>query len=389
MLHLATHALPPRDKGESHRAATTLELMYDLASVIAIAAAAAGLHHAVAEGHAADGIVGFLCSFFIIWWAWLNYTWFASAYDDGSTEFRLLSMLIMFGALIVAAGIPEVFKGNPIYLAVFGYVVMRAGMVLLWLAAARGDPARRVTALRYARGIGIMQIYWVAVNLIWGGAGLTTLMPLFLAGVVGELAVPVLAERHRATPWPRHHIIERYGLLNIIVLGECFLAITAMFRLHEGSYMPDWHLMIFATLAAIITFGMWGVYFTDEDHLDTDFLPRALLWGYGHSVLFASGAAVGAGFAVVLEVFEHQAHIDERTAMIAIAIPLATYLAMLWLIRDLFCLRGWAKWFLLASAILVLVSGFFLPLPLECMAIITATAALLRRGLACYRVAPR
>ena len=83
--------LAARDKDEAHRAATTLELMFDLASVIAIAAAAVGLHHGIADGHWAQAVPGFLMAFFMIWWSWMNYTWFASAYDDGSAGFRILS----------------------------------------------------------------------------------------------------------------------------------------------------------------------------------------------------------------------------------------------------------------------------------------------------------
>jgi len=81
---------PSRDPGETHRAATPLELMFDLASVIALAATAHGLAHAVEETHILKGVIGFLCSFFMIWWAWMNYTWFASAYDDNSSAFRSL-----------------------------------------------------------------------------------------------------------------------------------------------------------------------------------------------------------------------------------------------------------------------------------------------------------
>ncbi len=47
---------------------------------------------------------------------------------------------------------------------------------------------------------------------------------LFSLGVILELAVPALAERQGNTSWHRHHIIERYGLLTIIVLGETFLS---------------------------------------------------------------------------------------------------------------------------------------------------------------------
>ena len=56
----------PRDPEQTHRAATPLELLFDLASVIAIAAAAAGLHHAIAEAHALEGIVKFILAFFAI-----------------------------------------------------------------------------------------------------------------------------------------------------------------------------------------------------------------------------------------------------------------------------------------------------------------------------------
>lgn len=61
-----------RDPDEPHRTSTPLELIFDRASVIAIAAAAHGLVHAVAEGAIAEGIIGFLASFFMIWWAWMN-----------------------------------------------------------------------------------------------------------------------------------------------------------------------------------------------------------------------------------------------------------------------------------------------------------------------------
>ncbi|MFD2499093.1 hypothetical protein ACFSTI_09975 [Rhizorhabdus histidinilytica] len=51
----AIRPMHPRDPAEPHRAATALELLFDLVTVIAIAAAAEGLHHAIAEAHAGQG----------------------------------------------------------------------------------------------------------------------------------------------------------------------------------------------------------------------------------------------------------------------------------------------------------------------------------------------
>lgn len=66
--------MQPRDALEHHRAATPLELLFDLVYVIAIAAAATGFHHALAEHHAGPGFIAFLMVFFGIWWAWMNFT---------------------------------------------------------------------------------------------------------------------------------------------------------------------------------------------------------------------------------------------------------------------------------------------------------------------------
>ena len=48
----------------------------------------------------------FLQVFFAIWWAWMNFTWFASSYGIDDVAYRLLTMVQMGGVLVLAAGIP-------------------------------------------------------------------------------------------------------------------------------------------------------------------------------------------------------------------------------------------------------------------------------------------
>lgn len=372
--------LSARDMSEPHRTATTLELMFDLASVIAIASAAVGLHHAVAEGHWLDALPGFLAAFFMIWWSWMNYTWFASAYDNGSAGFRILSLVTMFGALTIAAGIPAVFSGTPIYLCLLGFVIMRVAMALFWLGAAKGDPDHRKTALGYAAGIVVMQVFWIWLILtILPQDGLYPL--LFVVGVIGELAVPAISEMvGGTTTWHRHHIIERYGLMNIIVLGECFLAIVLMLRVDEGGGLAEAHGIATAATCAVITFSLWGLYFTDEDHLADDALKRALLWGYGHFAIFAAGAATGAGFAVFHEKASGHADISLQTASYSIAIPVAIYLLALWVVRDRFCVRGVRLAVLPAAVLAVLAAPIVVEDALLPMAVMLVIAVWLRRA---------
>ena len=360
----ATARLRPmraRDVHQPHRAATPLELLFDLVTVIAVASAAAGLHHAMADGHAIDGVARFAMAFFGIWWAWMNYTWFASAYDNDDALFRLLTLTIMGGALVMASGIELFFRSLDLTVVVTGYVIMRAGMVVLWLRAARGDPARRSTTLAYAFGIAAVQVYWAGL-LLAGSASLLLLSLLFALGAALEIAVPAVAERSGRTPWHRHHMIERYGLLNIIVLGETLLAGSLALRA-VGSEHGEIALVHIALSSLVIVFAMWWLYFSKEEHLQSEDLGRSLTWGYGHGLIFAAGAAVGAGFAVLVDIVSGHAQVALKAGDYAVAVPVALYLLGLWFVRDRFHLGGIARY------VLPVLAGLILLVPLQPLAL--------------------
>lgn len=59
----------PRSPHEQGRTASTLELFFDLVFVVAVSNASSNLHHAIAEGHLADGLAHYGIVFFGIWWA--------------------------------------------------------------------------------------------------------------------------------------------------------------------------------------------------------------------------------------------------------------------------------------------------------------------------------
>lgn len=377
--HAAIRPMAPRDPHEPHRTATPLELLFDLVTVIAIAAAAASLHHSLAADHAAEGIIRYLLTFFAIWWAWMNFTWFASAYDNDDAATRLLTMVIMGGALLLAAGTARFAAQLDISLVMSGYVVMRVAMIMLWLRAAWHDPARRACALRYAAGIAIAQAYWIGLYFL-GNPQSPAFIALILLGWLIELAVPAIAERAGMTPWHRHHIVERYGLLTIIVLGEVLLAATmALEKAWDGSF--DVRLVHTAMSALVITFAMWWLYFAREPQLSSSKLSRALQWGYGHLLVFASGAAVGAGFAVLVEILSGHSKIGIRAGDLAVAIPLGIYFLALWLVRDRFELHGAAQWVLPVFAGAIIALPFAFP-ALEAIAALAVAAVAVRAALA-------
>ncbi|WP_205853283.1 low temperature requirement protein A [Zhengella mangrovi] len=367
-----------RDRHETNRVATPLELMFDLASVIAIAAAAAGLHHGLAAGHPWQGLLSFAMAFFAIWWAWMGYTWLASAFGNEGMLFRLMTMVAMTGSLIIAAGIPEIFEKGQFYLTLTGYVVMRLALVPLWLMAAAGHPDRGPTCRRYATGIVIAQVYWI-VAVLGSGPDSPYALLLFGIGVLVEISVPVLAERQGTTGWHRHHITERYGLLNIIVLGECFLATVLAFRTGADHVSLADPLLHAAIAFLLITFALWWIYFGNGNILVGETGREGFIWGYGHAIVFAAGASLGAGFSALVEVSGGHGHTAPAEGIeLAIAIPVAAYLAGVWLVRDRTVMSGAGRIVLPGGALAILAAGAFLPAPLAWIAALTVLTAVLR-----------
>lgn len=349
--------MPARDSEESHRAATTLELFYDLISVIAIASAATGFHHAIAENHIGEGLVKFAAAFFAIWWAWMNFTWFASAYDNSDVLYRIAVMVMMVGALIFAAGVPYFFTTDNSHFGVIGYVIMRLAMGSLWLRAARHDPERKVTAYRYAYGISICQIGWVAgfflVPQEWF---------LWFYGfmIICELLVPAYAENAVETSWHKHHIIERYGLLTIIVLGESLLALTRAVEATIDIQALEPGLLLWIGAGLVIVFMMWWLYFSESDyHALGGTKGTGFLWGYGHFIVFSSATAVGTGLAVGVDVITHHAEVGHMVAVASVTIPAAIFVFSIWLVHEQFTAQGLMQKFLMpATALLILLCSF-------------------------------
>jgi low temperature requirement protein LtrA len=318
-----------RPTDEAHRSATVLELFFDLCFVVAVAQAAAALHHEVRDGHVGNGVVGYVTLFFAIWWAWMNFTWFASAYDTDDVAYRLTTLLQIAGALILAAGVPDAMDGRDFAAITLGYVVMRLAMVTQWLRAAAADPPHRRSSLRFAAGIAVVQVGWVLRLLLPEGPG----MAGFLVLVAAELAVPIWAERAAPTTWHPRHIAERYGLFTLIVLGECVLSSTLAIQsaLEEDAVLAD-----LATTAAgglLTVFGMWWLYFNKEAAEFLTSLRAGITWGYGHYLVFASAAAVGAGLAVNVDHVTHHAAIGARGSAAAFTIPVALFLVAVWALQ--------------------------------------------------------
>ena len=334
-----------RDPNEAHRQATPLELLFDLVFVVAFSQIGTQSAHYLELGDISTAVVGFAFSTFAVAWAWINYSWLASAYDTDDVYFRLSTMVVMIGALLLALGVPPVFHSleegvhfdNSVMVA--GYVIMRLATIALWVRAAIHDEARRKTCIAYIVNISIAQLGWIALIFLNLPIGITLAITSALTLV--ELAGPLFAEtRFVPTPWHPHHIAERYGLLVIITLGEVILgtilAISAVVQ--EQGWSLDAGLIAFG--GTTLAFAMWWAYFSIpwgavlEHHR-----RRAWAWGYVHILLFAALVAVGAGLHVAAVVILHDAHVDGIFAAVTIAVPVLVFEILLFVLHTLLILR--------------------------------------------------
>ena len=314
-----------RSPDEEHRTSTPLELFFDLVFVVAIAQVSGRLHHGITSNHVGETLLSYGMVFFAIWWAWMNFTWFASTYDNDDVVYRLVVFVQLIGALMLAAGVTAAFDSNNWALVTFGYVVMRAAMICQMIRVARDDPAGRPAAMRGAIGVALCQAGWV--SLLFSPA--SWLLSGFFLLILAEVSVPLWAQRAGPTSWHREHIIERYGLFTIIVLGESILAAsTAIQTATQGGTLAS-DLRTTVVGGVLIVFSLWWLYFSQPEH-DLSSRLRMFLWGYSHLPIFAAAAAVGAGVAVSIDFLDGNAAIGAVGAGAAVAIPVAIYLLFLW-----------------------------------------------------------
>lgn len=336
------HRLVPmtgRDPHERGRVASPLELLFDLTFAVSFSTAAANFAHLVSIGHIATALVGFGFCCFAIVWAWINFSWFASAYDTDDWLYRLVTMVQMVGVVVMALGMPAMFHSleeghhfdNRVMVA--GYVLMRLAMLAQWARPYRNDPGRRNTIRQYIVTLGVAQVGWIVLCLL----PLTIWQTMAAAAVLVAIEVsgPVIAEfKHDGTPWHAHHMVERYSLLAIITLGEGVVGTVATLAdVTSEGWTAQAVMVVIAGIG--LTFAMWWVYFaaTMPDVLHHH-RERSFGFGYVHLLTFSAIAATGAGLHVAGYVMEGEATISTAWAVAATAIPVAIYIVSIFILWN-------------------------------------------------------
>ncbi|MDQ3226203.1 MAG: low temperature requirement protein A [Chloroflexota bacterium] len=278
---------------EPERRASWLELFFDLCFVVAVGAVAQTLH----GNPSLAGLTTFVALFVPVWWAWLEYAWYATSFPEEGLANRLGAFAAMLAILAMAARVGSASDGDPSGFIV-GFVVFHVIVVLLFLRATRLYPERHDFALRYAIGFSLAASVWL------GSLAVPEEMRpwIWAAALLIDLVNPAVAVQSvRGMTYDVSHIPERYGLFTLIVLGEAIIAVA------RGTSEAEWNpAAVTAALAGfVLAVVIWMAYFA---HPHAELLERgrlaAFVWGYGHIFVWAGIAITGVGIELAIEAAE-------------------------------------------------------------------------------------
>lgn len=236
-----------------HRHATWLELFFDLIFVVLIGRVTHLLAH-VHHGHLSHlNVVKFPLVFVPIWWLWANHTLYANVYDSDSKTDRfmtLLCMLLMVGMSVYIdldfetenLGLITLFSSIRIILGI-QYFLSRNRHQNHSDQSVRSGVIYVMTAL-----LGQMSLIfdgWMIYVVVYASVFLDVLLPMLFIKQKSVLKVH------------KEHLVERVGLLTIILLGESVISIV------NSIQGVEWNMLrILAFVSGTVLIGsIWWILF--------------------------------------------------------------------------------------------------------------------------------
>ncbi|SOE87153.1 Low temperature requirement protein LtrA [Burkholderia sp. YR290] len=259
---------------ESNRHSTWLELFFDLIFVVTIGDVTHILSH-TREGHL-DPLQfwKFVLIFIPVWLIWVSHTIYANRFDADDRKHRLATLFIMFLLIIISGLIDRRFLAS--FEAIIAcYVGSKYIIAMMYFVS----KYRHRESEKLTTAVGWVIVAGSTISLA------SILFPappryvVFYVGILFDLVVFIffLPRRLQLIPVHTEHLIERVGLLTIIILGE------SVSSLSTGLANVSWTVerLLTAATGFVMISGIWWVYF-DSFHL----LTKQKLTT-GHSVLYS------------------------------------------------------------------------------------------------------
>jgi low temperature requirement protein LtrA len=228
-----------------------------------------------------------------VWLSWVNATFYANRFDSDDLSQRLITFAQMLTVAGMAASVAEA-AAIPFAISIASFHLLSA---VSYARVRRAIPAETALANRMVAIMSILAVIWIASVFIEGRPRIG----VWAVALGIEIGVQWLRSSRKArgaTPIQMNHLVERFGLFTIIVLGETVLAVVV------GVAHAHWvaSAVVFAAIGMTISFSLWWIYF--EGVVGTPLKNiggvRPLVWVYGQALLVMSITALGVGLEVAI-----------------------------------------------------------------------------------------
>lgn len=355
---------PPRKASDviEHRQVTFLELFYDLVYVVIIAE----LSHALSAHIGWKGLANYAFLFAIVWWAWFNGTSYVDLHGNNDVRTRVFTFLQMLSVVAMAIFAHDALGETSVGFA-WSYAAFQLILTFMWWRTGVYDKNHRLLSGPYSASFLFTTLLFAGSNFVptpwrfymWAFAiVISLLLPLYTFNL-GKRNPVAQAEIDIITAGSPS-LVERFGLFNIIVLGEVVVGVVSGVSEHHHL---TWSLGGTAALGTLIAISLWWVYFDSVSHrLPSTNALMVSSWLYLHLPLTMGIAAVGAA---ILNVVEHAGeHLPPEVrwllvggiAVVLICITLLIHTVQLEPIEKRTLRVG--GWVMLFSAVLIALLGF-------------------------------
>ncbi|WP_193164289.1 low temperature requirement protein A [Microbulbifer hainanensis] len=267
-----------------HRQATWLELFFDLIFVACIGVIAHGLSHSH-NGHVAlKQLWDFMLQFFPLWWIWASHTLYSNRLDTYHRVQRILTLLIIFLLINLSA----MFGGN-VLVNTSQFILVYSAIRLIIASLYAWSLVGGCSMQRYAGGMCIATLIGAIVSCCALAFSDGVRFVIFYSGIVLEMLLVAFVSRNvRLTREDRKHLVERIGLMSMILLGETIISLVASLQ-DRASESQNIIAMVFGfILIGAIWWIYYGTFYLLESAKD---IRRGITLLYTH-VIFAMGLVI-------------------------------------------------------------------------------------------------
>ena len=242
------------------RHATWLELFFDLVFVAVIGVVAHDLAHTHDRHIGVEQLLRFPLVFIPVWWIWMTHTLYANRFDTDSRHHRVFSLVIMALMVVFSTFAEDSLERGFTYFAVL-YTLVRLLLAYRYWREYRNSNRK----LTFARdlSLAIATGGLISLTAIWLPSPIKYFV--FYLGLAVDAGWQISLRRQlQFCPVDREHLVERMGLLAIIILGESVIAMVASLNHEVWDFMD----IISAATGFLLIGAIWWVYFDSFPKLE-------------------------------------------------------------------------------------------------------------------------